>query len=179
MEGEHPMSVSFYDAGIASYLQTLDAVGRFLEKSHAHCVENGVDPQEVVQARIHPDMLPFRFQVISLAHHSAGAVEAAKTGSFSPPKDPGTHDWNGLSQLVSGARAALGTVDRAAFEALADNDVVFKLGERAIPFRASDFILSFSLPNFYFHVTTAYDILRARGVPLGKRDYLGMFRMKR
>ena len=173
------MSVSFYDATVAGYLQSLDAVGRFLEKSHAHCVENGVDPQEVVKASIHPDMLPFRFQVISLAHHSAGAVEAVKTGSFLPPKDPGTHDWNGLSQLVSGARAALGAVDRAAFEALADNDVVFKLGERAIPFRASDFILSFSLPNFYFHVTTAYDILRGRGVPLGKRDYLGMFRMKR
>jgi hypothetical protein len=173
------MPVSFYDASIASYIQSLDAVGKFLEKSHAHCVEKGIDPQEIVTARIHPDMLPFSFQVISIAHHSGGAVEAVKSGSFAPPKDPGTLDWNGLAQLVSGARAALGAVDRAAFEAGADNDIVFKLGERAIPFKAGDFILSFSLPNFYFHVTTAYDILRGKGVPLGKRDYLGMFRMKR
>lgn len=173
------MPVSFYDVSVASYLQTLDAMERVLEKAHAHCVEKGSDPQEIVTARIHPDMLPFRFQIISVAQHSAGAVDAVKSGLFSPPRDPETHDWKGLGQLLSGAKSTLSSVDRADFEARADANVVFKLGQRDIPFRASDFIASFSLPNFYFHVTTAYDILRGRGVPLGKRDYLGMLRIKR
>jgi len=56
--------------------------------------------------------------------------------------------------------------------------VIFKLGPNSMPFVAEDFILTFSLPNFYFHATTAYDILRSKGVPLGKKDFLGRMRMK-
>ena len=71
------------------------------------------------------------------------------------------------------------TDDRAKIEALENNDVTFKLGERGMPFVARDFVLSFSLPNFYFHATTAYDILRSKGVPLGKRDFMGRMKMKK
>ena len=62
--------------------------------------------------------------------------------------------------------------------ALEGKDVVFQLGERRVPFVAEDFLLSFSVPNFHFHATTAYDLLRQRGMPLGKRDYLGRLRLK-
>jgi hypothetical protein len=63
--------------------------------------------------------------------------------------------------------------------ALEGKDVAFQFGETKVPFVAETFLLSFSLPNFHFHATTAYDILRSRGVPLGKRDYMGRMRIKR
>ena len=62
---------------------------------------------------------------------------------------------------------------------LVGRDMVFKLGERQLPFKAEDFLMSFSMPNFYFHSTTAYDLLRMVGVPVGKMDYLGKLRLKR
>ncbi len=79
------MAFSLYDATVANYLQILGAVGGFLEKSLAHFREKGIDPAEIVEARMAPDMLPLRFQIVSVAHHSRGAIEAAKTGVFMPP----------------------------------------------------------------------------------------------
>ena len=84
----------------------------------------------------------------------------------------------GLQTLVADAHAALGEVKRETVDALENGDVAFQLGERKMPFVVKDFLMSFSLPNFYFHATTAYDILRMKGVPLAKRDYMGGMRAK-
>ena len=72
------MAFSLYDATVANYLQILGAVGASLEKSLAHFRDKGIDPAEIVGARLAPDMLPFRFQIVSVAHHSRAAMEAAK-----------------------------------------------------------------------------------------------------
>ncbi len=69
-------------------------------------------------------------------------------------------------------------LSREEVDALSGRDMVFQIGERKVPFTTDNFLLSFSLPNFYFHATTAYDILRTKGVPLGKRDFLGRMRIK-
>jgi hypothetical protein len=122
-------------------------------------------------------MLPFRFQVVAVAHHSLGAIKGAKAGVFTPP-GPSTADYAGLQKLIADARADLQKLSRAEVEALEGKDVVFQLGERKMPFTAENFLMSFSMPNFHFHATTAYDILRMKGVPLGKRDYMGMPRIK-
>jgi hypothetical protein len=79
------MTFSLYDATVANYLQILGAVGDFLEKSLTHFREKGIDPAEIVETRLTPDMLPLRFQIVSVAHHSRGAMEAAKNGVFAPP----------------------------------------------------------------------------------------------
>src|ERR1035437_5582766 len=76
------MDFSLYDATVANYLQILGAVGGFLEKSIIHFREKGIDPAEIVETRLAPDMLPFRFQIVSVAHHSRGAMEAAKNGAY-------------------------------------------------------------------------------------------------
>src|SRR6478672_5508513 len=78
------MAFSLYDATVANYLQILGAVGGFLDKSLTHFRDKGIDPAEIVAARLAPDMAPLRFQIVSVAHHSRGAIEAAKTGVFSP-----------------------------------------------------------------------------------------------
>jgi hypothetical protein len=172
------MAIPLYDLSVANYLQTLGGVVGFLEKGLDHFTTNGVDLNEVVESRLFPDMLPFRFQIQSVAHHSLGAIEGVKKGLFQPPPPAPAYDYRGLQKLVGDARAALEKVTPAEVNALEGKDVLFQLRDFKMPFTAEGFLLSFSLPNFYFHATTAYDILRTKGVPIGKRDYMGQMRLK-
>ena len=172
------MAISFYDVSVATYLQTLGAVSGFLAKGREHCEKTGIDLKEVVETRLIADMLPFRFQIISVAHHSLGAIEGIEAGVFGPPTGVPDLDYAGLEKRVADARSRLEKYEREAIDALEGRDVEFKLGERGMPFVARDFVLSFSLPNFYFHATTAYDILRMKGAPIGKRDFIGRPRIK-
>ncbi len=119
-------------------------------------------------------MFPLRFQVRQTVHHSVGALNAVKTGQFSPGGPGGeTDNYAALQGHVAAARQALEKITPAEIDARAGADVTFVAGERKMPFTAEGFIQSFSLPNFFFHATTAYGILRMKGVPLGKRDFLG------
>jgi hypothetical protein len=123
-------------------------------------------------------MLPFRFQLQSVAHHSLGAIEGVKNGLFQPPPQAPAYDYRGLQQLVGEAREALQKVTPAEVNGLEGKDVLFQIRDFRMPFTAEGFLLSFSLPNFYFHASTAYDILRWRGVRIGKRDFMGRLRLK-
>ena len=172
------MAFSLYDATVANYLQILGAVGGFLEKSLTHFQEKGIDPAEVVQSRLAHDMQPLRFQIVSVAHHSRGAMEAAKTGVFTPPSAKPDLDYAALQALVTEARDELSVLRPEAVNALLGHDVTFRVGDRTLPFTAEGFLMSFSLPNFFFHATTAYDILRHKGAPLGKRDFMGKLKLK-
>ncbi len=171
------MAISLYDISVASYLQVLGGVAVFLEKGRAHCEENGIDLNDVVDTRLYPDMLPFRFQIISIAHHSLGSVKAVEAGEFRPPTDREDLDYQELQQLVGEARQGLDAFKREDVDAMEGRDVLFHIGDRSIPFTAENFVMSFSLPNLYFHATTAYDMLRMKGVPIGKRHYMGQLRM--
>lgn len=172
------MTISLHDLCVNQYLRTLGSVSGFLDKSLKHFQANGVDPDSVVGARLAPDMLPLSFQINSVAHHSAGAIEAARTGVFGPPGQPLPETFAALQATVEDARAALKALSADEVNALSGRDVVFKMQALAIPFTTEGFILSFSVPNFYFHAATAYDLLRANGVPLGKRDFLGQMQIK-
>jgi len=173
------MAFSLYDATVANYLQILGAVGGFLDKSLTYFREKGIDPAEIVEARLTPDMLPLRFQIVSVAHHSRSAMEAAKNGVFSPPSGKMDLDYAGLQALVTEARNELSGLTPEDVNALVGRDVTFKVGDRVLPFTAEGFLMSFSLPNFFFHATTAYDILRHKGAPLGKRDFIGKMKLKK
>jgi hypothetical protein len=172
------MAVSLYDLSVTNYLQTLGGVEGFLARGLTHLQENKIDPNEIVETRLYPDMLPFRFQVLAVAHHSLGAVNGIKAGLFAPPAQLPPLDYAGLQKAVTEAREALQKLTPADVNALEGKDVVFQIRDTKIPFTAEGFVQSFSLPNFYFHATTAYDILRSKGVPLGKRDFLGRMRLK-
>lgn len=172
------MSISLYDVSVTSFLQTLGAVSAFLDKGLAHCTSAGIDPESIVETRLHPDMLPFRFQLVSVAHHSAGAIEGVRAGVFVPPSMDPSLTYAGLQALITDSIAKLKAVTPAEANGFEGKDMVFALGERKMPFTAEGFLLSFSLPNFYFHASTAYDVLRANGVPLGKRYFLGALKLK-
>jgi hypothetical protein len=172
------MALSLYDASVANYLQTLGAVSGFLDRGLTYFRERNIDPETMVEARLAPDMQPLRFQIISVAQHSRGAIEGVQQGVFNPPSSRTAYDYAGLQALIAEAREALSAWTPETVNALGGKDVVFHLGERQLPFTAEGFLMSFSLPNFYFHATTAYDILRTNGVPLGKRDFMGRLKMK-
>jgi len=172
------MSISLYDASVASYIQVVGAVSSFLDKGHSYCTENNVELEDVVSTCLYPDMLPFRFQVISVVHHSLGTVKALSSGEFGPPIGYPDYDYAGLQNLASETLEALQKYSSEEVNTLSSGDVTFKFGETSLPFSAPNFVLSFSHPNVYFHAATAYDILRMKGVPLGKRDFMGRPRMK-
>jgi uncharacterized protein len=171
------VAVSFYDTSVGTYLQTLGGVIGFLAKSRAHCEANGIDLSEVVETRLCPDMHPFRFQVVTVEHMTRGALKGLETGRFSPPAPVGELDYAGLQQLVVDAHADLSKVSRESVDALEGRQVTFQIGDFKMPFTAPNFVLSFSLPNLFFHATTAYDMLRMKGAPLGKADFLGAMRI--
>jgi len=172
------MAIALYDLTVASYLQTLGGVVGFLDRGLAHCRDNNIDPEEIVETRLWGDMLPFRFQLVSVVHHSAGAIEGVKKGAFAPPSETRPLTYVELQGLVADARATLAGLSRDEVNALEGGDVTFQIRDFKMPFTAENFLMSFSLPNFYFHAATAYDILRSKGVPLGKRDFMGQLRMK-
>jgi hypothetical protein len=172
------MPFSLYDAVIPSNLQILGAVDSLVTKAEAFCAEHGKPASELIDARLAPDMLPFAYQVKSCAAHSAGGLEGVRAGSFSPDRSAPPTDFDGLHAVLRNAIAHLQALDRDAVDAMAESDTAFVFGETKIPFTGANFLLSFSQPNFYFHATTAYAILRAQGLPLGKRDFLGALRLK-
>jgi hypothetical protein len=123
-------------------------------------------------------MAPLSFQVKQTAAHSAGALAAVQQGVFSPDIAPPPETYAALKGTVADALDALARYTPADINALEGADMRFEFRDRVLPFTAEHFLLSFSLPNFYFHATTAYDILRHNGVPLGKRDFMGKLRLK-
>jgi uncharacterized protein len=167
------MAFSLYLATVPSFQQTLGAVAGLLDKAEAFCSEKGTAADEIVQARLAADMLPFAFQVKSVAVHSLGAIEGIRRGVFSPDRTPPPTDFAGLKARIAATLTALAAIDAAEVDAFVGRDMRFEAGERRVDYTAENFLVSFSLPNFYFHAVTAYDILRWKGVSIGKRDFLG------
>jgi hypothetical protein len=172
------MSTSLYDLSVPTFLQTVRAVSGFLGRAATHFAETGVDPDSVVNTRLYPDMAPFHFQIEAAWHHAVWGVEALKTGVFDPPGLVGPAPFADLQAMMGKAETALEAFTPDEVNACAGKDLDLQIGPRRLAFTSEAFILSFSLPHFHFHAVTAYDILRSRGVPIGKRDYEGQLRTR-
>jgi hypothetical protein len=173
-----PMGISLYDLSIPTFLQTVSAVGGFLDRAATYCAETGADPDDFVDARLFDDMAPFHFQIECVAHHSVWALEAMKNGAFEPPALVGPIPFADLRAMITQAEVALKAFTPDEVNSWSSKDLGLQIGPRRLAFTPETFFLSFSLPNFHFHAITAYDILRTRGVPLGKRDYEGQLRTR-
>jgi hypothetical protein len=172
------MTLSLYSVTVAAYIQTLEAVAGLVSKAEAFCSEKGLAPHELIQARLAEDMLPFAYQVKSAAVHSLGAIEGVRKGVFSPDMTTPPDTFAALAARIGDTLAGLKAIEPAEVNAFVGRDMRFAMGERRMDFSAEDFLLTFAQPNFYFHATTAYDILRMKGVPLGKRDFMGRLRLR-
>lgn len=173
------MSFSLYAATVPSYLQILGSVAGLLDKAEAFCNSKGTDPQDIIQARLADDMLPFTYQVKSTAVHSLGAIEGVRRGLFSPDMLPPPDSFAALKARIADTLSALEAIKPAEIDGFLGRDMRFAFGERHMDFTAENFLLSFSQPNFYFHATNAYDLLRWKGVSIGKRDFTGRVRIKK
>jgi hypothetical protein len=172
------MATSFYDLSVPTSLQTVSAVGGFLDRAATHCAETGADPDDFVLARLFDDMAPFHFQIEAAWHHAVWGLEAARTGVFAPPALVGPVPFADLRAMIGRAERTLEAFTPEEVNSWAGRDLDLQIGPRRLAFTSETLILSFSLPNFHFHAVTAYDILRSRGVPLGKRDYEGRLRTR-
>ena len=169
------MSISLYDVSVGTFQRVLGATQTVLAKSRAHFDTEGIALDEVVGSRLVDDMLPFGFQIVSVVHHSLGAIEGVEAGAFSVvPADSADQPYPALEDLLARTRDALDGYSRETVDGLAGRDLEFRFRDNVVPFKAEVFLVTFSLPNFYFHATTAYDLLRMLGAPLGKRDFLGV-----
>jgi len=172
------MALSLYAVTVPSYRQTLGAVEGLLGKAEAFCTQKGLAPQHIIQARLADDMQPFAYQVKSTVVHSLGAIEGVRKGVFSPDTTTPPQDFAALKARIVESIAALGAITAAEVDSFVGRDMRFTFGDRHLDYSAENFLLSFSQPNFYFHAATTYDILRWKGIPIGKRDFMGSTRRK-
>ena len=172
------MAVSLYSATVPTFLQILPSISVLCDKGAAWCEAQGVDDGELTQARLAEDMWPFAMQVRSTWLHSADSIEGVQRGETAPDFSEPPATFAELKARVDDAIARLKAVSPETVDGLVGKDTCFRIGERRMDFSAEDYLLSFALPNFFFHATTAYAILRSRGLELGKRDFLGGLRLK-
>ncbi len=186
------MTITLYDLSVPTFLQTTRAISGVLSRATKHCAETGANPDDFVHARLHHDMAPFHFQIETLKNHSVWGLEAVKTGVFAPPPLAGAMSFTDLRATVSQAVTTLEALTPEEVNSWSGRDLDIEVfrpvdeenastsawAPRTLAFTPETFLLSYSLPNFYFHAVTAYDILRTRGVPIGKGDYEGRLRTR-
>ncbi|MFK7830769.1 MAG: DUF1993 family protein [Congregibacter sp.] len=171
------MSVSLQQISIEPYVQMLDALCGMLDKGQQYCDEKNQDANALLDLRLADDMHPMRFQLHMATYQSDGALQGIRDGVFTPPKHILELDYAGFRKHIAEIADKLRVMEASEIDTLSYKPLVFKLGELEIPFNAEGFVLSFSLPNLYFHTTTAYALLRMHGVPLGKIDFLGQLKV--
>jgi uncharacterized protein len=166
------MSLSMYDASLPVFVRAFENLGKILEKGEQFAREQGIDPKELVETRLVADMDPLRSQIQRASDSAKGA--AARLGGVDNPSFPDNETtFEELHERISKTVDFLNGVDRSQIEGSEDREVTINSRRQAVTMRGQDYLLRFALPNFFFHVTTAYDILRHKGVPVGKMDYIG------
>ena len=165
------MAISLYDASIPGYINMLRNLSGFLDKAEAHAATGGERVEALVDASFGHEMLPFKAQV-QLASDAAKSGAAYLSGIEAPAMPDTESTFAELKARIAATIAFLETIRRDQVDGQEERPVVLKFPGATMEFTAQSYLLGFSMPNFLFHVVTAYDILRSRGVPLGKRDYL-------
>ncbi|MDD2034546.1 DUF1993 domain-containing protein [Pseudomonas sp. 39167] len=171
------MTIAIFDITLTPYRRVLSSLADCLDLGLAHCMKQGVDPENIKFARLTEDMNPFDFQVQAVVHHCVNGAKALVEGTLGPVELQDM-TYVELTQYLRAADRALSELSPSDVNEAAGRIVTFRSGEFSLQFTTENFVLAFSLPNLYFHATTAYDILRMRGVMLGKKDYLGILPIK-
>lgn len=165
------MPLSLYDVTVPVFIRGFANLSANLKKGRAWADEQKLPHEALLEAKLIDDMRPLTAQ-IQRASDSAKAVIPRVTGIEAPAMADTEKTFDDLEARIAATVAFLKTVKREAFDGREDHEVVLKLGGLSNTFTARDYIQTFAIPNFYFHVTTAYALLRHKGVPLGKLDFI-------
>jgi hypothetical protein len=161
-----------HQASVPAMQQILASLSALIDKAAAHCEARKIDPATLVGYRLAPDMFAFARQ-IQIATDSAKGT-AARLAGVEIPKFPDEETtFDELKVRLAKVSEFVGSLSAAQFEGAETRTVTIKFGGQDTHFTGASYLFGFGLPNFYFHATTAYDILRHAGVPIGKRDFLG------
>jgi hypothetical protein len=166
------MNISMYQASAPRFASLLKNLSEILDKAKAHAEMKKIDELVLTSARLYPDMYPLSRQVQIACDSAKGAV-ARLAGVEAPKHEDTEKSIDELKARIAKTLAFIATVKPAQIDGSEDREVVLKLGGKELPFKGMQYLLGFAWPNFSFHFTTAYNILRHNGVELGKRDYVG------
>jgi hypothetical protein len=166
------MSTLLYQATVPVFVQTLEALSAIVDKASAYAEAHKIDPAVVLGSRLRPDMLPLVRQmqiVCDNAKNMAGRLAGGEVPKF----EDNETSFDDIKARIKKTLDYVRTVNSKDIEAGETREIVFPIGPNKMKMKGADYIFHFALPNFYFHLTTAYAILRHNGVEIGKRDYLG------
>lgn len=166
------MTISMYKSSVPIFVQFLTSLSAVLDKAQAFADARKIDPAVLLGLRIYPDMFPLARQVQAVTDHATRAT--ARLAGVEPPTFEGNEaSIAALKARIEKALAFVKGFKPDQIDGSEDKEVVFKTPRGDLKFTGQQFLLNFSLPNFYFHATTAYNILRGLGVEVGKRDFMG------
>ncbi|WPB78465.1 DUF1993 domain-containing protein [Archangium violaceum] len=166
------MSLSMYQASIPVFIRMLGNLSAILEKAATYAAAKKIEPSVLINARLAPDMLPLSFQIQIASDTAKGC--AARLAGIDPPSMADTESTlPELQERIKKTIAFLQTVTAAQVDGSEEREIVLKMRNSELQFKGQSYLLGFALPNFYFHLTTAYAILRHNGLDIGKADFLG------
>lgn len=166
------MSITMYQASVPVFRQILTSLSAILDKAGADADEKKIDPAVLLQARLYPNMFPLVRQVQIATDHAKGA--AARLSGAEPPKFADEEKTiDALKSRIAKTLDYLSSVPAEKIDSSEARTISLKVGPKQMTFPGQSYLLGYALPNFFFHVTTAYDILRHNGVDIGKRDFIG------
>jgi hypothetical protein len=161
-----------YQASVPAFVQMLNNLSAILEKAEADAQDRKIDPEVLLDYRLAPDMLPLIRQVQIAADLAKGA--AARLAGVEVPKHDDTEKtFADLKARITNTVAFVQSIQTKDIDGSEGRNITLTLGEHTMSFKGQPYLVHFVLPNFFFHCTTAYDILRHCGVELGKRDFIG------
>lgn len=169
------MALSMYEASVPVFVNALKNLSTVLKKGEEHAAAKKVDASVMLGYRLAPDMRPLTSQ-IQLASDNSKGPASRLAGVERPAFEDNETTFDALQERIAKTIAYLESIDRAKFDGADSRKVAFPVRGNDVLFDGDAYLLHFALPNFFFHVTTAYDILRHAGVEIGKLDYLGPFR---
>jgi hypothetical protein len=169
------MTITMYAASVPVFQQMLGALGNILAKAEAHVTDKKIEQNALLHARLSPDMFTFTRQV-QIACDFAKGVSARLAGVDVPVNEDKEQSFEELRALVARTTAFIGSLDAIRFDGSEQREIVLRPGTpRERTFTGQAYLLSYGLPQFFFHVTTAYALLRHSGIEIGKRDFMGAF----
>lgn len=166
------MTISMYQASVPVLAHGLNNLVAIIDKAAAHCAAKKIDPSVLINFRLTPDMLPFKAQIYILTDGAKGCA-ARLAGAEVPSYADTEATFEDLKARLLKTAQFVQTFTAAQIDGSEEKDIVLKFGPNEFKFKGQGYLTNFVLPNFYFHSTVAYSILRHCGVELGKRDFLG------
>jgi uncharacterized protein len=166
------VSISIYDQSIARMIHMLENLDKIVSKAEAYAEENNIDPAALLQARLYPTMKNFVFQVQVATDISKGCA-ARLSGTEIPNWDDDQESFADVHARIKKALDYLATFKPEQFEGSETLELEVKLRSHIVNFTGQSYLLGFVLPNLYFHVATAYNLMRHNGLDLAKPDFIG------